>query len=147
MQISRRNFLRVLGFSAVGATAAGTLRWIMDPRERYIISVLKRKLPYANFDDALALEFAQELIANDTSMASFQGKALAFVGASMSPTFARIMGNRIETKIMGKEERIAGQFLLSTDFFELNNKTNTLTYFGLNDPYVMGCANPLATLA
>ena len=119
----------------------------MDPRERYIISVLKRKLPYANFDDALAVEFAQELVTKDSSMASLQGKALAFVGASISPTLARFMGDRIETKIIGKEERIAGQFLLSTDFFILSDKTQSLTYFGLNDPYVMGCANPLATLA
>ena len=146
MKTSRRRFLGVLGVLGVGAAGVSGLRWMLDPRESYILAVLRRELPYARFDDVTAREFARDLIANDDAMDAAKGRALAFVGAGLSPALARLMGGRFASKITGKEERIAGQFLLSTDFFELADRRALLTYIGLNDPYVMGCANPLATL-
>lgn len=146
MAFTRRHFIALSSIALFAA--GGAIRWVKDPRETYIVAVLRKHLDYLTFSDADAEAFAADYVTNDPKMGRIEGRALSWVGRPVSATLARVVGGEFGGKIVAKEERIAAAFLLSTDFFYRDaDDDDALTYEGLADPYLTPCQNPFARLA
>lgn len=151
MKLSRRNLLKAgltVGAISTGLLAPRLVQQIFNGRKTYIIDITKAQLDYLNIPDESLDEFASELIEYNPTLSSIRGHLIAFMGKNSSRLILGLSGDRFALRLSAYEERIAGLFLLSSDFFPNGKRTDIpVNYLALSDPYEYSCSNVLATLS
>ena len=146
LSIDRRRFVGVALISVLVSGAGVRLAVSPNGGERYIRSVLKRKMPYLMYDDSVVQQFCDDLLSyrlDDDSKFT----VLRAVGHPLSVAIAQLHAPTHD-RLEAFEQTICGLFLQSTDFFfEGEQPDRLLMYVSYADPYKNGCVNPVAVLA
>jgi len=146
MSLTRRLFLTAAGAGAVLA-GLGAYRALSYPREDYVKIIVRNRLPYLTYEDAVLEEFARDFVALVPAMSATRGYAVAFVGMRSGRLLGRMAGTSTALQIEMFEEKVASEFLKATDFFDNGEDVSTpLSYVAFGDPYFNACRNPLAVL-
>lgn len=148
MQISRRTWLKTLvgvGVTFSGVAGIVTIRLLQDTRKEYIFSVVNTHLSYLKFSPETLDEFAIDLIEFNPTLSSPRSHIIAALGHRTSRYILGLSSDRYAFRLASYEERIAGLFLLSSDFFDNgSNIGKEVTYKSIADPYESPCSNPIA---
>ena len=139
--MKRRTFV----ISGIAAVVAGTLRIALSDKEAAVARMLHKRLYYLSLDPGGVAQFAKDVIANN----AISGTKLLLLDA-MGPLYTRLdrqPGKRQNDDLRHGEERLVGQFLLSSDFFQNGaDESNVVRYLGYFDGSkdIRGCSNPFA---
>lgn len=148
MQISRRTWLKALvgvGVTFSSVIGVATIRLLHDTRKEYIFSVVTTHLSYLKFSPETLEEFAIDLIEFNPTISSLRSHVTAALGHHTSRYILGLSSDRYALRLASYEERIAGLFLLSTDFFDNGSHIDKkVAYKSLADPYESPCSNPIA---
>lgn len=147
MRIARRSFLALLGVGAAGAAALGVpLIWRSDAD--HVADTVRAHIPDLRMDPVELQLFAGEFVAGYRS--GGYRRSIVLVGArvadGMPPGLAAaILPAPVSSRLRRLEERIMHDFLLGTDYLEVqDDPAREVTFLYIPDPYVLGCANMLA---
>lgn len=145
--LSRRDFLIGLGAATVLIGGVGIWRGSKVTQINYIEAVVRNRLGYLRFSDVTLQEFASEFVEFIPAMQDGRGKVVAAQGMTLSRAAASVAGGDLAWKLEVFEQRIASEFLKSTDFFLFDRDTERmLEYIGFADAYTNGCSNSVAVL-
>jgi hypothetical protein len=137
---------RALLLSGLGALLAGVgLRVGLSHKESAIARMIYRRLDYLDLDPEGVAQFSRDVFAHG----AVSGTKLRLI-AAIGPLYDlldRQNGTHPSSTILKGEERIVGEFLLSTDFFPNGADTHKLVryvgYFDGPSDY-HPCGNPFA---
>lgn len=134
---------RYVLLSGIGA-ACGLLglRIALSRDESAIAKVVYKRLPYLRLDDEGVRQFARDIkeqhVASSLRLHLIDAAGGLYTGSAMSEH------NKVNDALHHGEDRIVGQYLLSSDFFRNGaDETRTVRYMGYYDPMVP-CNNPFA---
>ncbi len=138
--LSRRHVL--LASAGVAAAALGWRALRPDAQHAAIATVIYKRLAYLQLDPAGVQQFAEDLVA--IRMIS---PARLKIIAMIAPVYSHIDfagENSLSRSVQHGEERIASQYLLSSDFFvNGSDLQRQVRYLGYYDA-VKACGNPFA---
>jgi hypothetical protein len=137
MRVSRRHL--IFGSAACGlvASALAAPAWQLGA----IARVIRTHVPDAKVTEPDLEAFANELVAHEHMLLR------PLLAASTLPAPLRNLLPRAAKGYIEKAERIvATNFLLGTDYFDPERKSDLVSFISYPDPYSGGCANPLARL-
>lgn len=147
MPFNRRRFMMFTGVTAVLTLLCGAARYGSKPRHAYVKAIVRERLHYLKFSEAVLDEFANDFVALTPAMNTPRGQVVSFGGVTLSQALGRIGGADIAFKIDAFEQKIASDFLKATDFFdEDSDAERELEYLSFPNPYVNPCRNPLTYL-
>jgi hypothetical protein len=140
--VKRRTF--VISGAAV-IVAGGALRIALSDKESAVAKILHKRLPYLSLDSAGVAQFAKDAVAHDV----IAGTKLRFLDGigPLYTRFDRSPGKKQNGDIRRGEERLVGEYLLSSDFFRNGaDETRVVRYLGFYDGSkdISACSNPFA---
>ncbi len=149
--IGRRGLLGAgLGVAALGVVGAG---WVMGHSDaQFIRECIRRRLGYLDIAPGAVEAYTADLLKTDALKgpwtAANKFKVLSRAGYAAAEGLAALTRRFGSLGIDYLSERIATQFLLSSDFFQNGMRLDKpVQYVAYADPYLRGCGNPVAVLA
>ena len=145
MRLARRRLL--LAPLALLGAALLPRRTVAADAHAPIIAVIDRNFPGLRADRDGLDAFAADLLALRPAVARHPGyeSYLSWSWLQDLGLLRRLVPGAITGDIDAFEGTVVTSFLLSTDFFDrLGDPEGRVSYIAFADPYVSGCANPLA---
>ncbi len=144
--MNRRAFL--LATTIVGAGAAlPAIALLATGPEDVVERIVRLRFPGVAIAPADLRAFARDFLVHDRTSGAKMAALRVGMPVMQTPWLAGLAPGRAQELYDRFERRVVTRFALSTGFFERAAGDRTpLTYRGLADPYLMGCANPLAVL-
>lgn len=146
LKMNRRTFLSSAAASCLSLGVGGWWAYRVQATDgaEMIAAAVRKKLHYLQLDKAGLLAFGRD------ARARLNGGEQQRLGWMrwLSPVYDKVdllsMSPRAE-KFRQFEERLAKQFLMSSDFFSHDgDQTRKIRYVAYHDPYELACANPFA---
>jgi hypothetical protein len=150
--IGRRGFLGAGAGVAVLAAMAGGWAIMGHSDAQFIRDCIKHRLGYLDIAPGAVEAYAADVLKTDALKgpwtAANKFKMLSKIGYATANDLAVLTRRFGSLGIDFLSERIATQFLLSSDFFQNGmHLDRPVQYVAYADPYLRGCGNPVATLA
>lgn len=145
--VSRRRFLigSLVGAGITGAAvvAVATYAGVFIPPNERLAHLIRIRLPYLIIPDETMNAFVRDSKTYTQRQPSL--RTLALSAAYRSPLGYGTLRRKLPYPLY--EQNAITTFLLSTDFFQEGaDVTRPLRYVSYADPYLKGCANPLARI-
>lgn len=142
MGMKRRRFLKNSFFVLASIPALGTAAYWMNRTTPYELfsDILNDKLHYLLFSDDIIRQYTDDTI--DFHFSQLPHKNLAM---NMAATALEIVSSfgKYEDDLESFKEKVARDFLLSTDFFQTGaDEDRPLQYMGYYHPLARPCQNP-----
>ncbi|WP_068113017.1 hypothetical protein [Tropicimonas marinistellae] len=148
MTISRRSFFGLLGAAGLVTVVGSIVRAASQPEASYVKAVVRDRLSYLEYADDVLDEFAADFVRLNPAMNATRGKLIAFPGLRMGRVLGNLAGAGWADRVDAFEEKIAGDFLMATDFFDEGaDPSRPLNYVVFPDPYESACRNPVAVIS
>ena len=135
------------GIVAAGVAGIGGYRLLapLSDQEGTIAGFIADHVPEVSADDEVVATFAADFI-KDSIIPNYRHNFDMHVILLANPFLMPLLGAGQLALQKGFERLIITRFLRSTDVLLREDRSASVTYLGLADPYVAGCSNPLATL-
>src|SRR5262249_45205209 len=151
--MNRRTFLLAGTIVGIGA-AVPALALLATGPEDVVARIVRLRFPDARIADAELRAFARDFLVSDRTSGAKLAALRVGLPVMQSPALSGLTPERVQDLYDRFERRVVTKFALSTGFFERAGNDAALAasdqaplrYRGLADPYLMGCANPLAVL-
>lgn len=143
MRIGRRQVL--LGAAGtLGASVLGAQAWSMGPGARAwqdgaVAAIVRAHVPDARVGDANMAAFAREFLARTPG--SVDGLLAA---RTLLAPVRGTLPRAIEGRLRKLETRVVGLFLMASDYYHPDRRSEVVTFVAYPDPYTASCSNPLA---
>jgi hypothetical protein len=144
--MNRRAFLLAGTIVGVGA-AVPALALLATGPEDVVARIVRLRFPDARIAAEDLSAFARDFLVSDRTSGAKLAALRVGMPVMQSRTLSGLAPERVQELYDRFERRVVTKFALSTGFFErAAGDQAPLRYRGLADPYLMGCANPLAVL-
>lgn len=142
--MKRRIFIGSMAALALLGTAVGG-SLVTTSSEEVIIRIVRRRFPGLNIADGELRSFARDFLVYDRTSRPKLAALRAILPVVESPTLSGVVPDSMRALFHGLERRVVTKFALSTDLFLREaDDPRPLAYTGFADPYLNGCANPVA---
>jgi len=143
--MKRRTFLLATAAAAAVGGAVPGIALIATGPEDVVERIVRLRFPGVAIPVAELRAFARDFLVHDRTSGMKLAALRVGLPAMQTPWLADLAPERAQELYDRFERRVVTRFALSTGFFERAAGDRTpLAYRGLADPYLMGCANPLA---
>jgi hypothetical protein len=136
MKVGRRQF--IFGAAAAGSLAVSALG-VRIWRESTVANIVRTRVPDARVSAADMELFEKEVMAHEHVL-----NRTLLVARGLPAPLRNLLPQAVRAQLDKVESRIAANFLMGTDYFHPDRKSETVSFIAYPDPYGSGCANPLA---
>jgi len=137
MKVGRRQFF--FGAAAAAGSLAVSALGVRAWQESAIANIVRTHVPDVRVNAADMELFKKEVLAHEHDLNS-----TLLLARGLPPPLRNLLPQAVRAQIAEAEGRIAANFLIGTDYFHPDRKSETVSFIAYPDPYGSGCANPLA---
>ncbi len=134
MRVSRRQLLLGTAAGALTISFLGARAW----QENVITKIVRTHVRDVRVSQADVEAFARELLAH------WRAPDGLLAAQALPAPLRVLLPGAIVGRLRKLESRVVGLFLMGTDYYHPDRRSETVSFIALPDPYAGGCANPLA---